>query len=248
VKSTLLFVAMLAFSAALSAADLTMVIKTSGQVADVSTSYFTSTAIRTNSPGYHMDVLMDVQKGITYIIDHKARTIRYTKLADLPGLAAFVAAHTPKDKGLAAFNAGMDEIYGDPNVFRVENSGKETVMGRSCDKTKITSGNLVWEYSMDPTVRPPIAAAAMLSMSKAKYANLNTYPKMAKIMGNMMEATAKLPGVAMKTRMSGYNGETVTEVTSLSQAPIPASVFALPAGYAMTDQIAVTEKALVSRH
>ena len=47
--------------------------------------------------------------------------------------------------------------------------------------------------------------------------------------------------------MSGYNGDTYMEVTSISQSSIPASTFLLPAGYAMKDQIADTEKALAAR-
>jgi Domain of unknown function (DUF4412) len=238
---------MLACSSAVWAGDLTLTTKTTGQVKDQSTTYMTSTAFRTNSPGFGMDVMTDLQKGITYVIDHKTKTIRYTKLADVPGLAAFMASHAPKGKGPAGFNAGMNDLYGDPAIFKVENTGSETVMGRSCKKTRITSGKLVWEYSMDPALRSPIDSATMLKVSKGGYAALASYPKMAKVMSNLMEATSKLNGVALKTKMAGYNGVINNEVTSVSQSPIPAATFALPAGYTMSDQIAESEKAVAAR-
>ncbi len=54
-------------------------------------------------------------------------------------------------------------------------------------------------------------------------------------MNNFIEATSKLQGVARKIRMTGYNGELDSEVTSVSQVAIPASTLALPVGYAMKD-------------
>lgn len=249
-KMILAAVMMACSSGAVMASDLTMSTKTSarGEAPVLSTSYMTSTAGRTNSPGLKMDIVQDYQKGITYIINNEAKTITYIKLADLPGFGAFVAAHTPKSKQMAGFNAGINDLYGDPAVFKVENSGTETVMGRSCTKTRITSGNLVWEYSMDRSLRLPIDPATVLKMTRASYGSLAQYPKAAKIMSNMMEATSKLVGVALKTRMSGYNGETVTEVTSVSSNAIPASIFALPAGYTMKDQIAESKKAMEAKH
>ncbi|HXH39258.1 MAG TPA: DUF4412 domain-containing protein [Thermoanaerobaculia bacterium] len=242
-------IVMLASGSALRAGDMTITSKTSGTATAVSTTYITSTATRTNSPGLGFDVLTDFQKGITYTINHKAKTIKYTKLADLPAFTAFIAEHTPKSKGMDEMNARMNDLYGDPSIFKVESSGTETVMGRSCKKTKITSGSLVWEYSMDTSLRSPIDAATMLKLTQAGYAGMASHPKMAKIMKNLTEAAAKLNGVALKTRMSGYNGEIDNEVTALSQSPIPASTFVLPAGYTMTDQIAESEKAMMAhRH
>ena len=239
-------VLMLACCSALWAGDMTITSKTSGSTSALSTTYITSTATRSNSPSLGFDVVTDFQKGITYTINHKAKTIKFMKLADLPAFATFVAAHTPKGKGMDEMNARMNDIYGDPSIFKVESSGTETVMGRLCKKTRITSGSLVWEYSMDTSIHSPIDSATMLKMTQASYVGMASHPKMAKIMKNLMEAASKLNGVALKTRMSGYNGETDNEVTALSQSPIPASTFALPAGYTMTDQIAETEKAMMA--
>ncbi|HSY48787.1 MAG TPA: DUF4412 domain-containing protein [Thermoanaerobaculia bacterium] len=239
-------VLMMACCSALWAGDMTITSKTSGAASALSTTYITSTATRTNSPGLGFDVMTDLQKGITYTINHKAKTIKFTKLADIPAFVTFMAAHTPQSKGMDEMNARMNDLYGDPSIFKVESSGTETVMGRSCKKTKITSGSLVWEYSMDTSLRSPIDSATMLKMTQAGYAGLSSHPKMARIMKNLTEAAAKLNGVALKTRMSGYNGETDNEVTAVSQSPIPASTFALPAGYTMTDQIAESEKMMMA--
>ncbi|HVT05663.1 MAG TPA: DUF4412 domain-containing protein [Thermoanaerobaculia bacterium] len=231
------------------AGDLTFTAKTTtlGKTKSLSTTYMTSNWSRTNSPGLGMDVLTDYQKGITYVINHKERTIRFTKLADLAGFAAFVASHSPKSKQMDAMNARMNDMYGDPSIFKVENTGKEIVMGRSCNKTRITSGIVVWEYSMDPTLRSPISPAATLSVAKAGYGGLAVHPKAAKIMNNVLEATSRLTGFALKTRTSGFGGETDMEVTSVSQGPIAAGTFDLPKGYAVKDLIAESEKALTAR-
>jgi len=141
----------------------------------------------------------------------------------------------------------MNDMYGDPAVFKVESIGKETVLGRSCNKTRITSGSLVWEYCVDPSLKSPVDAASMARFTAAGYSGLSAYPRSSRIMSNLLTAASNLKGVALKTHMSGYNGDTYMEVTSISQSSIPASTFLLPAGYAMKDQIADTEKALAAR-
>ncbi len=231
-----------------SAADLTITTKVSGSINSVTTTYMTANATRSNDAQTSFDVLTDLQKGITYNINHKAKTINFTKWADAPSLVEAMNANQPKGKGMAQFNAGMNDLYGDPAIFKVESIGKDTVIGRSCNKTRITSGKLVWEICMDPTLRSPIDPAVMLKATKMGYASLAAYPNMAKVMNNLNDAMAKLQGVALKTKMSGYNTDTFMEVTSISQGSIPAATFALPPGYTMKDQIAETKKQLAARH
>jgi hypothetical protein len=232
-------------SSTLLAGDLTLTTKTSGTMKDQSTSYMTSNWTRTNSPGLGIDVIHDIQKGIRYTVVHKSKSIRFVKIADLA--AASKAMAPASGKGAAQMNSAMNDMYGDPAVFKVENTGSEIVAGRACKKTRITSGNLVWEYSVDPTLHSPVDPAVNLKMANATYATLAAYPNMARVMSNLTGATAKLQGFPMKTRMSGYNGEIISEVTSVSQSPIPASTFALPAGYAMVDELAERAKAMAAR-
>jgi hypothetical protein len=242
-------IAILSLSASvLCAQDLTMVVKVTGNLKSQSTSYMTGNATRTNDSTTGYDVLIDYQKGITYVINHKARTISFTRAADLPGLAAFQKAHMPGGKGIDEMNARMNEMYGDAAIFKVESTGTETVLGHSCKKTRITSGKLVWEYSADPSLKSPVDPAVTARLTAASYGGLGAYPQMAKIMTNMLNATGNIKGVPLKTHMSGFNGDTYMEVTSINQGSIPASMFVLPAGYAMKDQIAETEKAMTARH
>ncbi len=235
-------------SSIVSAGDLTITSKSSGRVAGNSTTYMTANAMRSNDQLRQFDLVTDFKNGVTYHISHKDKTIVFTRIADAASLVEAMNANQPKGKGMAEFNAGMNDLYGDPSIFKVENTGRDTVIGRACNKTRITSGKLVWEYCVDPTLRSPIDPASMLKMTNASYAGLATHPKMAKVMSNLMEATAKLNGVPLRTRMSGYAGDVVTEVTSISQSPIPASAFTLPAGYTMKDQIAETKKQLAAHH
>lgn len=238
---------MLLSTAVIFAQNLTVVTKMTGNIKSQTTTYTSAAMSRTNDAATGYDVLIDYQKGITYVINHKNKTITFTKASDLPGLAAFQKAHTPSGKGMDEFNARMNDMYGDPSVFKVENTGKETILGRSCNKTRITSGNLVWEYSVDPSLKSPIDLASMSRLAAANFSGLGPYPHMAKIMTNMLTATGNLKGVALKTHMSGYNGDTYVEVTSINQNPIPASTFVLPSGYAMKDQVAETEKRMAER-
>jgi hypothetical protein len=232
----------------LTAGDLTITSKTSGQVNGNTTTYMTSTVMRSNDQLARFDIVTDFKNGVTYHINHKDKTISFTKVGDVASLVEAMNANQPKGKGMAEFNAGMNDLYGDPSTFKVENVGRDTVIGRACNKTRITSGKLVWEYCVDPTLRSPIDPASMMKMTNASYASLAGHPKMAKVMSNLMEATAKLNGVALRTRMSGYANDILTEVTSISQSPIPASAFTLPAGYTMRDQIADTKKQLAAHH
>ena len=61
----------------------------------------------------------------------------------------------------------------------------------------------------------------------------------------MMTATGNLKGVALKIHETGVID---MEVTSIKQGSIPASTFVLPAGYAMKDRVAETEKKMAVNH
>jgi hypothetical protein len=231
----------------LSAQDLTMTTKTTVGAAgssfkSLATTYMTTNTSRTNDKGHDIDIVIDYQKGITYSINHKARTITFTKSSDLPGLAAYMKEHAPK--GMEAFSARMNDMYGDPAIFKVENIGKETVIGRSCNKVRITVGNQIWEFSVDPSLKSPVDAASMARLAEGRYSALAPYPRAAKVMANMATAMANLKGVILKMHEPGLMD---MEVTSISQGSIPASTFVLPAGYAMKDQIAETEKRMAAR-
>lgn len=239
------FIIALSVSSTLWAADLTMTTKTSGTVKDQSTSYISSNWMRTNSPGYGIDVLTDIQKGIRYTIVHKTKTIRFTKLDDLAAAAKATGPHGQGEQ----MEAAMKNMYGDPAIFKVESTGKETVMGRSCANTRVTSGNLVWEFCVDPTLHSPVSPAMYLKLTNSSYSGMSQYPTLAKIMSNLTGAMAKLDGLPLKMKMSGFGGERVSEVTSVTQGALPASTFALPAGYTMVDALAERAKAMNrSRH
>ena len=241
---------LLSCTAVLSAQDLTMVTKTrvgttENNLMSQSTTYMTANTSRTNDSTNGIDILIDYQKGITYSINHKARTISFTKVSDLPGLVAYMKAHASAGKGMDAFNARMNDMYGDPAIFKVESIGKEILLGRSCNKVRITSGNQIMEYSVDPSLKSPVDPARMAQVAGADYFQLAGYPRAAKVMANMMTATANLKGVALKIHESGVID---MEVTSIKQGSIPASTFVLPIGYAMKDRVAETEKRMAVHH
>lgn len=231
-------------TAALFASDLTITYKVSGKAGGVETQYMSASVMRTNNETSHTDTMLDFQKGMIYTIKHKDKTIESMKLDDLAGLMDSMASQMP-----AGMEAMMGQMFGDPANFQVVETGKDTVLNRPCNKVTITVGKIVQELSLDPTLKNPISAANMVRFARTMAAMMARVPMMAKMMSRMMEAKGKLTGVELKSHMTGIMGMDVTkEATALSQDPIPASAWALPAGYAMKDMAAEMRKQMSGRH
>lgn len=220
-------------TAALTAADLTIAFQSKGaaKAEGVETHYYSSTHHRSNNEASKMDNLVDYQSLTSYTIDHGKKLIQ--KLAFEDAIAAMESMSADMPEGVSAMMGGL---FGDPNSCKVEETGSEVVAGRKCKKYKITVGKLQFESSNDPTLLPPVPAASFAKMMKAKGALSAAMGPMGKSMARLYEEMSKIKGIALKTRMSGFMGMNVaTEATKVVEGPIPASVFALPAGYKTED-------------
>lgn len=225
-------------TAAMLAGDLTITYKTSGKGGGVETQFMSPNILRTNNDGTKQDTMLDFQKGMIYTIKHKEKTIESMKIGDMAGLMESMTSQMPE-----GMEAMMGKMFGDPENFKVEETGKDMVLNRPCKKVTITVGKMVQELSLDPTLKSPISPANYGRFAKSMAAMMARVPMMAKMMGRMMEAKTKLSGVELKSHMSGLMGMDVTkEATAISQDTIPASAFALPAGYAMKDMAAEMKK------
>lgn len=225
-------------AAALLAGDLTITYKTSGRAGGTETQYMSANIMRTNNEGTKTDTMLDFQKGMIYTIKHKERTIESMKIDDLAGLMESMTSQMPE-----GMEAMMGKMFGDPDNFKVQELGKDTVLNRSCNKVSITVGKMVQELSLDPSLKNPLSPINFARMVKSMAAMMARVPMMAKIMSRMFEAKAKLTGVELKSHMTGLMGMDVTkEATAINQDPIPASAFALPAGYANKDMAAEMKK------
>ena len=231
----MLFAAVTAVS--LCAGDLTVTFNSKGKGPmgtksdGIETHYYSSKFQRVNNAGSKIDSLVDYQSFTTYTINHGKKLIQKMTLDD--AMAAMESMQAQMPEGLGAM---MGSFFGDPNNFKVEELGKETVIGRSCKKCRITVGKMTFESSNDPTLMPPIPPASFAKMMKARGALSAAAGPMGKSMTRLYEEMSKLKGLALKTDMKGLMGINVsTEATQVVEGPIPASTFELPTGYKTED-------------
>jgi len=202
-----------------------------GKTDGVEVHYYSPKFQRINNEGTKIDSLVDYQTLTTYTINHSKKLIQ--KLSFEDAMAAMEGMQSQMPEGIGAM---MGSFFGDPNNFKVEELGKDTVVERNCKKYKITVGKMVFESSNDPTLIPPVPAASFAKMVKAKGALTAAAGPMGKTMARLYEEMSKIKGLALKTNMSGFMGiNVVTEATKVTEGPIPASAFELPSGYKTED-------------
>lgn len=226
--------ATLAFGA-LSASDLTLTFTTTAKGLGGGG----GTEVHSYSQGFFLnrnveqkrDSLVDFQQGISYSIDHKKKTIQMMRMAD--ALAALEGLNQAQPEGIGAF---MGKMFGDPNDIKVEKMEKEKILDRDCQRYQITVGKLVYSISTDPTLKLPMTEASYARMIQTQAAAFAKAGPMGASFKHLYEELAKIKGVPLKTQMKGFMGmSSSSEATRIDQAPIPASLFTLPADYKLED-------------
>jgi hypothetical protein len=226
---TSVFVAALS-AASLLTADLTITSQVTGKGAmakdGTQVQYFSPTRIRTNHTGSKTDNLVEYGQEAIYTIDHDKKVVTKITFKDMQDT---MQAMEDQMAGMPEFVTKM--MFGDVTDVKVEQLGPDTVMGRPCKKVRITIGKLVEELSLDPTLQIPVK-----DYGKAM-AMLNRMPGQAGVLfKRLYEESARLKGVALRTRVTGLMGmDITTEATAVSTSPIPGSAWSLPADYAQKD-------------
>lgn len=193
--------------------------------------YYTSKFHLNRNAGEKRDALVDFEKDVTYTIDHKKKTIGMMKMED--ALAALEGMNQAQP---AAMGAIMGAMFGNLNEFKVEKLDREPVAGRDCQKYTIQVGKMTMAMSADPTLVLPVPAAAFSRMMKSRAAAFTKAGPMGAGFKRIYEEMAKIKGVPLKTHLTGFMGMNAsTEATKIEQAPLPASLFMLPAGYPVED-------------
>lgn len=193
--------------------------------------YYSATRQLTQGVDSRLDQLVDYQEGISYLIDHKKKTIEKISFDD-----AAAALDSLKQASGGGGKGIMASMFGDPNDCKVEKTGVEKVAGRTCQDWHITVGKLVMDLSADPTLRLPIQDAAYARMVRTRAAQFAKAGPMGATYKRLFEEMAKIKGVPLKTHMSGLMGmDVATEAVKIETAPIPAATFNLPEGYKMED-------------
>ena len=214
------------------ASDLTITMTGKGKYNDgPQTHYWSSKYMRINHPGSKRDTLVDYANGVNYTIDHDKKVIQKMSWDDLE---AAVEGMAKQFKDLPPQVLAMMPGGGGGEVS-VEDEGKETVVGRTCRKWKITMGKMVMETSNDPSLKPPVPMVSYTRFLRLKNL-MGAMGPAAASMKKLGEELAKIQGMALKTRnVMPMVGEMSTEATAVKEGPIADSVFALPDGYKMED-------------
>ncbi len=219
------------------AADLTIVMNAKGKgplgssTSGKEVHLYSAKAYRTNHEASQMDSLVSFEDMTTYTINHKKKVVQKLTMED--ALAAMESMDQQMPEGMSGM---MNMMFGDPDNFKVEELGTETVAGRTCKKYRITVGKLVFESSNDASLKLPVPEASYAKMIKARAAMFAQAGPSAKIFGRLYQEMSKIKGIALKTRMTGMMGtDTLSEAESVKEGAIPASAFALPEGYAQED-------------
>ena len=180
------------------------------------------------------DTLVDFQKGITYLIDHKKKRIQQISFDD--ALAAMDAMSSKSKAQASGAAAMMGKLFGDPDDVKVEPGGSETVAGHACQDYRITVGKLVTDISVDPNLKPPVPDAAYARMLRARALQAANAGPMGAVMTRLALELGKIKGFQLKIHQTGLMGtDTLREATKVASDAIPASLFVLPS-YPVEDQ------------
>lgn len=201
--------------------------------------YMDATRMRVNHEGTKTDSFVDYGHEVIYAIDHNKKVITKMTFKDMQ--EAFQAM----DQQMAAMPEMVTRMmFGDTAEVKVEQLGADTVLGRPCRKVRVHIGKMLEELSLDPNLQFPIRdyAKAMSMMNRMPGA-------MGALFKRLYQEIGQLKGVPLRTRVTGLMGmDITTEATAVSTAPIPASAWALPAGYKEVDGGKEMKESMRGRH
>lgn len=222
--------ATLAF-ATLAASDLTITYSTSGKGGGGTEIHYYSAAFhKTQNDAQQRDTVVDFQQGISYVVDHKKKTI--SKISFDDAFAAMESMNTKLPEGMGAM---MGAVMGDPNDCQVDKKGTETVAGRSCTIWSVRVAKMAEVLSVDPTLRMPVPDAAYARMMQARAAQFAKAGPMGAVYKRFFEEMAKIKGIPLKTHVTSMGMDVSSEATKIDTGAIPAATFALPSSYKMED-------------
>jgi Domain of unknown function (DUF4412) len=216
--------------------DLTITFKHSGKNAGAtSTQYWSVDKHRSNTPDLQIDHMTDLAKGVSYTIRHKDKKVEFIRFEDMAQFAEETQKRMQElQKQSPQMGDMMTKLMGDPNNFSVEEQGAETVAGRKCKRYHLVLMKMDMVISNDPTLKIPMNPANFAKFTK--FSNLTRFAA-SPAGARMAEEMAKIKGLTLKSRMVvPIVGEMIQEATEVKEGPIPASVFALPEGYALMDK------------
>ena len=196
--------------------------------------YHSSHHKRVNNQKSQIDIIYDYNDFTRYIIYHKKKTISKATLDDMIKVLEIVAQAHKESPDLFA---DLREEIGNTSKITEKKDGVEAILNRKCDKWIISMGKYNAKISVDPDLAPPIPQVGKVAMLNdfAPYSTMQGYSD---TIGKMNVLVAKY-GIPLKSNVVMPLGSrtltTSKEAIKIVEGTIPASVFALPDGYALED-------------
>ena len=238
--------ALLALAVSPAFADLTITSKVThdGGAPQTAMSYIASDHLRVSQPDGN-EVIVDPVAGSMTMLDGKKKTYWVMTRQDFDAMTQKMseAMNSPEMKNLPPeVQAKMQAMMGGMLAVNVEKTGNSRkVAGYNCDEWTITIGQFskTTECVTNDFKLPEQSWARYREFEDRMKSMMAAMGPMAKNMGPMMEQFKKIKGfpVASSTSVSimGRNSSSTSEVTSVKEGPIDASVFQIPAGYTKVD-------------
>jgi hypothetical protein len=212
-----------------SAEDLTIVSAVKmGDRQSTSTQYIT--ADRARMATGDTDTIVEYATGRIVQINNKNQEYSETSLAEM---AAFVDKQVARLEGLPAFaRKAMGGTVGEITVRK--GTATKKIAGYDCTQYTLSMGeDMAFDLWVTPALEIP---AHLVDAQKATFAAMG--PAGQRFVA-MFDEMKKIKGVALATGMNykivGKKVDSLTEATEVRRGPIPASTFAIPAGYKKKD-------------
>ena len=249
--SAALLVAALATTAA--AQDMTIVSKVTrdGGAPEMRTSYISSDRIRISQPEGN-EAILDLKSGDMTVLDSKKKQYYVITQKDLDDMAATVKERMNSPEMQKAqeqmknmspeMQKRMQDMMGGMMAVSVSKTGtSRTVAGYHCDNWTVTIGQIskTEECLTTELKYPPQTYDRYKSYMDSMKSIMSAMGPMAKNFDSMRDEMAKLKGFPVATSSStsimGHTSTSTSEVTEVKRGPIPASAWAIPAGYTQVD-------------
>jgi hypothetical protein len=228
------------------AEDLTIVSKETGSGPEKTTSqYFTKDRMRTNMGD--QDTMFEYASGKITQIDHKKKEYMEITLAEMEAQMQKVAAEM--EKASAQFQNMPPEVRermekmmgGGTGAVTVTKGGTRKIAGYDTQQYTISMGaNMKTEVWNTTALQFPVPEAELKKYSSfagsmAPLANNPMFKGLAKLTEEMKKIQGFSLARSTQMQMMGKTTTTSSEAVEVKQGPVPASVFALPAGYKKVD-------------
>jgi hypothetical protein len=208
------------------------------------TSYLASDKMRMSS-GDANEFIADYATGNMTIVDNKKKEYYTVTKQDMEAVAAQMQAQMKqmqaqmqnlppevREKMAGAMGGAMGGVAESVSVQK--GTGGKTIAGYACENWIVTIGELSkQETCLTTQIQMPVAAFdAQKNFASSMSAMAGP---MAKSMGSVWDKFKEMKGIPLYStdtvKILGKTTTTTMEVTEIKKGPIPASAFAVPAGY-----------------